>query len=66
MIVTLAFVRSDEVEAYFEQYCGHARNLFDGNCDPVIDYFEDTYIVRFCQNPSRRAPLFTQPLWNMF
>ena len=66
MIAALAFVPPDEVEAYFEQYCDYARNLYSEDCDPIIDYFEDTYIGRFRRNAPRRAPLFAQALWNMF
>ena len=66
MIAALAFVPPDEVEAYFEQYCDYARNLYNDDCDPIIDYFEDTYIGRFRRNAPRRAPLFAQALWNMF
>ena len=42
MIAALAFVSPDEVKDYFEQYCDCARNLYDNDCDPIIDYFEDT------------------------
>ena len=42
MIAALAFVPPDEVKDYFEQYCDYARNLYDNDCDPIIDYFEDT------------------------
>ena len=62
----MAFVPPMEVEAYFKQYCDYTRNLYDGNCDPIIDYFEDTYIGRSRRNAPRRAPLFAQPIWNMF
>ena len=66
MIAALAFVPPDEVKAYFEQYCDYARNLYNDDCDPIIDYFEGTYIGRFCQNAPRRSPLFAQALRNMF
>ena len=66
MIAALAFVPPDEVKAYFEQYCDYARNFHNNDCDPIIDYFEDTYIGRFRRNAPRRAPLFAQALWNMF
>ena len=66
MIAALAFVPPDEVKTYFEQYCDYARNLYNDDCDPIIDYFEDTYIGRFRRNAPRRAPLFAQALWNMF
>ena len=65
MITTLAFVPTDEIKAYFEQHCGYTRNFLHGDCDPITDYFEDTYIVRFRLNAPRRAPLFAQSLWNM-
>ena len=57
---------TDKFKAYFEQYCDYAGNLYNDECDPIIDYFEDTYIGRFRQNAPRRAPLFAQALWNMF
>ena len=66
MIVALAFVPPDRVEAYFEQYCDQARNLYDGDCDSIIDYFEDTYIGRFRRNAPRGAPLFAPELWSIF
>ena len=70
MIAGLAFIPPDQVEAYFEQYCDYARNLYDECdpiiCDPIIDYFEDTYIGRFRRNAPRRTPLFAKALWSMF
>ena len=60
MIAALAFVPPDEVEAYFEQYCDYARNLYNDDCDLIIDYFEDTCIGRFCRNAPKKAPLFVQ------
>ena len=66
MIAALAFAPPDEVEAYFEQYCDYARNLYDDDCDPTIDYFDHTYIGRFRRKAPRRTPLFPQALWNMF
>ena len=66
MIAGLAFAPPDEVEAYFEQYCDYARNLYDDDCGPIIDYFEDTYIGRFRRNAPRRCTLFPQAPWNIF
>ena len=65
MIAALVLVPPDEVEAYFEQYCDYPRNLYNDDCDPIIDYFEDTYVGRFRRNAPRRAPLFAQALWNI-
>ena len=39
MIAELVFVSPDEVEAYFERYCDYARNLYNDDCDPIIDHF---------------------------
>ena len=58
MIAGLAFAPPDEVEAYFEQYCDYARNLYDDDCGPIIDYFEDTYIGRFRRNALEGAHFF--------
>ena len=66
MIAALAFVPSDEVEAYFEQYCDYARNLYNDDCNLIIDYFEDTCISGFCRNAPKKSTSFCTALWNMF
>ena len=39
MIAALAFVPPEEVKAYFEQYCDYTQNLYNDDCNPIIDYF---------------------------
>ena len=65
MIAALPFVPPDEVETYFEQYCDYVRNLYNDDCYPIIDYFEDTYIGRFCLHAPRRATLFIKLLMKL-
>ena len=59
LIAALAFAPHDEVDAYFEQYCDHARNLYDSDCDLIIDYFEDVYIGRLRKRTSKGTPFCT-------
>ena len=50
----------------FVVLCQLICNTFNTDADDLLEYFEDTYIGRFRQNPSRRNPVFAIELWNMY
>ena len=54
MIAALAFVPPKDVVASFEALSDH----LPAELDPVLDYFEDTYIGRPDRRGNRRNPLF--------
>ena len=60
IIPALAFVPPQDVIAAFEELCDE----LPAESQPVVDYFEDTYISR----PQQwgRPPIFGNDLWNMF
>ena len=66
MIPALAFVPLDSAVVYFEELAYHLRNVFNEDCDNLLDSFGDKFISRFKQNAPRRAPLFSINLRNMF
>ena len=66
MIAALAFMPPQDVVNSFDELCVVIRNQYDGDADEVLDYFEDTYIGRFCRNTPRRPPFFPIELWNIF
>ena len=61
MIPALAFVPPQDVIATFEELCDE----LPAESQPVIDYFEDTYVGR-PQYRGRRPPIIGNDLWNMF
>ena len=66
MTPALAFVPLGNVVVYFEELADHLRNVFNEDCDNLLDYFEGNYTGRFRRNVPRNAPLFAINLWNMF
>lgn len=61
MIGALAYVPVDDLEMAFEA-------LFDAaptELEPVLNYFEDTYIGRPNRRGQRRPPLFPHEMWNV-
>ena len=63
---TLAFLPAGDVIEGFEELVDTIRILNDNVTDDLLQYFEDTYIGRYCRNAPRRPPLFAINLWNMF
>lgn len=64
MLSSLAFVPVDEVTRAFDI-------LIDGNvlpdeAQPLIDYFEDTWIGRPDRRQRRRHPMFALQMWNCY
>ena len=62
----LAFLPAGDVIEGFEELVDTIRILNDNVADDLLQYFEDTYIGRYCRNAPRRPPLFAINLWNMF
>lgn len=62
MISALAFVPVDNVVDSFEQLCDN--NNYPVEAQPVLDYFEDTWIGRPDRRQLRRAPRFSHEMWN--
>ena len=60
LIVSLAFVQEKDVEKAFEELTSQTPEEFQ----PVVDYFEDTFIGR-PQTSKRRPPLFSKTIWNV-
>lgn len=61
MIPALAFVPADDVEEAFESLVDH----ISADAQPILDYFEDTFIGRPGRR-NRRGPVFSLGIWNMF
>jgi len=61
MIPALAFVPEDAVEETFESL---ADNI-SADAQPILDYFEDTFIGRPGRR-NRRGPVFSLHIWNMY
>jgi len=64
MILALAFVQQHRVVEAFEQLSDQVQ--FPAEAEPVIDYFEDTFIGRPNRNNQRRRPLFSVDMWNVY
>jgi hypothetical protein len=62
MIPALAFVPTDEVENVFEELANHPD--FPAEGQPIINYFEDTYVGRAGRR-NRRPASFSPAQWNV-
>lgn len=60
MIPALAFVPADDVEEAFTSLTDHLPD----EAQPIVDFFEDTYIGR-PQRRQRRPAYFNVPVWNV-
>lgn len=63
MLPALAFVPEEDVVEAFELYAS-AHDLPD-IVQPVVDYFEDTFIGRPLANSTRRSPRYPISMWNV-
>ncbi len=62
MVPALAFVPIADLDACFNDLCGHV----DPSLQPILDYFEDTYLGRFQRRGNQRRPvLFPPTTWNV-
>ena len=61
MIPALAFVLPQDLIAAFKEL----RDELSAESQPVVDYFEDTYVGR-PQHRGHHPPVFGNDLWNMF
>ena len=65
LLAALAFAPENNVK-YFNQLCDSIQQVYEDDCEEVLDYFEKKIIGRFHRNaPSRRAFL-SLDIWNMF
>lgn len=60
----LAFVPVDYLVESFDILCDN--NVFPPEAQPVLDYFEDTWIGRPDRRQRRRAPRFSHNMWNCY
>lgn len=64
LLPALAFVPEQSVVEAFERLCD--KNVFPCEVQPVVDYFEDTWIGRLQRRNHRRTPHFPHCMWNCF
>ena len=64
MVAALAFVHPQSVVHYFDHLCDHV--VFPLEAQPVLNYFEDTWIGRPDRRQVRRPPHFNIELWNCY
>lgn len=64
LLIALALVPPENLGQAFEFLC--ENNLLPEEAQPVLDYFEDTWIGRLQLRRSRRPPRFPHLLWNCF
>nr|CAI5817093.1 unnamed protein product [Callosobruchus analis] len=60
----LAFVPTTDVVEAFEILCD--ENMLPEDAQPILDYFEDTWIGRPQRRQHRRSPRFSHSMWNCF
>ena len=56
----LAFVSLGDIVEFFL----HLEDTLSPEMDPILEYFEKSYIGTLRHNGQRRTPLFPPPLWN--
>ena len=66
MVPPLAFIPPNDVVDAFERLDDIIRNQCVHKTDGVLDYFEDTYIIRFKRNAAQATQIFPFQMWNMF
>jgi hypothetical protein len=62
MIVALAFVPMENLEAAFEELSGETSEVLH----PIVDWFEDNYMRRPNRRGGRRPATFPPEIWNVF
>lgn len=66
-LAALAFLPVEQVVDAFERLTEEDAAIFPQELEPVLDYFEDTWIGRYQRGRrNRRAPRFDLQLWNCF
>ncbi len=64
-IPAVAFLPSDDVSVVFDQL--QDQDYFPAELEPILSYFERTYIGRpYGRNNRRRVPTFPIPTWNQY
>ena len=66
MFCAVVFMPPDNVIAGFKELSDLITNTYQGEMDDLLDYFEETFVGRYCRNAERRPPLLALNLWNMF
>lgn len=64
MLPALAFVPTGNIVQAFDDLIDHGQFLLESQ--PVVDYFEDTWIGRPNRGNRRRLPRFPHDLWNCY
>ena len=66
IIAALAFVLPVDIVACFEELTNHIWNVYNNECDNLLDYFENPNIGRFRRSAQRNHLLFPLNMWSMF
>ena len=65
MLPALAYLPPADVENAFETVFDPTSAFWDARAQPIIDYFEDTYIGRPRRRGPRHQPMFAVQMWNL-
>ena len=66
IIAALAFVLPVDIVACFEELTNQIWNVYNNECDNLLDYFENPNIGRFRRSAQRNHLLFPLNMWSMF
>ncbi|KAK4883331.1 hypothetical protein RN001_006650 [Aquatica leii] len=64
LLSAIAFVPVESIVDASERLCD--KNILPPEAQPVVDYFENTWIRRPHRRQHRRAPQFSHQMWNWF
>ncbi|KAI6169993.1 hypothetical protein M3Y97_01165800 [Aphelenchoides bicaudatus] len=65
-IASLAYVPTEKITESFEKLVQEMPDEIRGDLEPILDYFEDTYIGRPIGNNKRRKPRFCPSIWSVY
>ena len=65
MVVSLAFVPIDSIDAACD-VLNDAQTGLVAVLQPIVDWMEDNYIGRLNRNGTRRNPVFSVHMWNVY
>ena len=58
MLAALTFVPENNVTQCFSQVCDIIPQVYAGDCEQILNYFENHYNGRFRRNAPRKTPVF--------